>query len=163
MRIKFMGDKERFKLIPSVYAFFIQRGKILLLRRYQTGFEDGKYGLPAGHADGGETMREALAREVSEEVGARIKVNDLNLATTMHRWCGDHERIDLFFAVERWDGETHNMEPNKCDDLQWFSLDQLPENTIPYIRVAIDCWMKGIKYIEFAWGRESAPRGAMEA
>lgn len=148
-----MGNKERFKLIPSVYAFFIQERKILLLRRYQTGFEDGNYGLPAGHAEGKETMREALIREVFEEVGARINVDDSSLVLTMHQWCGDHERIDLFFVVERWDGEVQNIEPNKCDDLSWFSLDQLPENTILYIRAAIDCYLEGEKYCEFGWDR----------
>ncbi len=146
-----MGSKERFKLIPSVYAIFIRDQKILLLRRYQTGFEDGNYGLPAGHADGEETMREALVREVSEEVGARVNVKDLNLTLTMHRWCGDHERIDLFFMVKKWRGEIKNMELDKCDDLSWFQLNQLPKNTIPYIWTAIDCYLKGEKYCEFGW------------
>ena len=59
-----MANKERFKLIASVYAFFIEDKEILLLRRFQTGYEDGKYGLVAGHVDGGESMRNAMAREV---------------------------------------------------------------------------------------------------
>ena len=148
-----MTNKERFKLIPSVYALFIKEGNIFLLRRYQTGFEDGNYGLPAGHADGGETMRDALVREVSEEVGVRINNDDLNLVLTMHRWCGDHERIDLFFVVNHWDGEVKNMEPKKCDDARWFSLEKLPQNTIQYIQAAIDCYKKEIKYCEFGWER----------
>lgn len=148
-----MENKERFKLIPSVYGLFVKEEKILLLRRYQTGFEDGNYGLPAGHADGKETMREAVAREIAEEIGVKIDVNDLNLVLTMHRWCGDHERIDLFFKIERWQGEIKNMEPEKCDDLSWFSLDCLPENTIPYIRAAIENYQKGIKYCEFGWNK----------
>ncbi len=131
--------KERFKLIPSVYAFFIKNEKILLLRRFQTGFEDGKYGLVAGHADGGETMRNAIAREALEETGIKIKPDDIELVLTMHRWCGDHERIDLFFAIKDWSGEIKNMEPNKCDDLSWFSSEKLPANIIPYIQAAIDC------------------------
>ncbi|MBI2642056.1 MAG: NUDIX domain-containing protein [Candidatus Wildermuthbacteria bacterium] len=146
-----MANKERFKLIPSVYAFFIQEEKILLLRRYQTGFEDGNYGLLAGHADGEETFTNALKREVSEEVGVQFDASNLSLALTMHRWCGDHERADFFFVVERWDGEPRNMEPNKCDDVSWFPLNQLPQNTIPYIRAAIDCYLKGMRYCEFGW------------
>lgn len=148
-----MADKERFKLIPSVYCFFIKEEKILFLRRYQTGFEDGKYGLPSGHADGGETMKEAMVREAAEEIGAKINTNDLDLAVTMHRWCGDRERIDFFFTVNRWQGEIANQEPEKCDDLSWFPLDQLPENTISYIKVAIDCYLKGKKYYEFGWAK----------
>ncbi len=143
--------EERFKLIPSVYAFFIKQGKILLLRRFQTGYEDGKYGLVAGHADGGEAMRDAMVREAFEEAGVRIKSDDLELALTMHRWCGDHERIDLFFSVKDWSDEIKNMEPNKCDDLSWFSLDQMPGNIIPYIRTAIDYYLSEKKYCEFGW------------
>lgn len=145
------NKKEKFKLIPSIYAFFIKEGKILLLRRFNTGFEDGKYGLVAGHADGGETMRMAMVREAREEAGVEIKPEDLDLVVTMHRWCIDHERIDLFFTVKNWQGEIKNMEPNKCDDLSWFDLNNLPENIIPYIRKALDCYINIQHYCEFNW------------
>ena len=146
-----MANKERFKLIPSVYALFIQDEKILLSRRFQTGYEDGKYSLVAGHADGEETMKEAMAREAREEANVRIDNGDFDLVVTMHRWCGDHERIDLFFIIKKWDGEIKNREPDRCDDLSWFSLNQLPDNIIPYIRAAIDCHLKGVRYCEFGW------------
>ena len=146
--------KERFKLIPSVYVLLIREGKILLLRRFQTGYEDGKYGLVVGHADGGETMKKAMIREAYEEAEIKINNNDLELILTMHRWCGDHERIDLFFTVKTWEGEAKNMEPNKCDDLSWFPLDKLPENTIAYICNAIDCYSIGKKYSEFGWEKK---------
>lgn len=142
--------KERFKLIPSVYILLIKDNKILLLRRFQTGFEDGKYGLVAGHADGGETMREAMIREAREESGIELIKDDLDLVLTMHR-IGKDERVDFFFTTKKWKGEIKNMEPNKCDDLSWFPLNQLPENTIPYIKIAIDCYLKGINYSEFGW------------
>lgn len=149
-----MANKERFKLIPEVYLVLMRDGKILLSRRFQTEYEDGNYSMIAGHADGQETMREALAREALEEGGITVNPQKLEHMLTMHRWCGDHERIALFFKANNWDREIQNMEPNKCDDLQWFNLNQLPDNTIPYIRTAIDCCVKGIKYTEFAWDRE---------
>lgn len=98
-------------------------------------------------------MREALAREAFEEVGVRTNVNDLNPVLTMHRWCGDHERIDLFFVVEHWNGEIQNTEPNKCDDLSWFALRELPKNTIGYIRAAVECYLNNVRYCEFGWDR----------
>ncbi|MFA5169644.1 MAG: NUDIX domain-containing protein [Candidatus Paceibacterota bacterium] len=142
---------ERYKIIPSVYLILEKEGKILLSRRFQTGYEDGNYGLASGHAEEKETMREAMARESLEEIGININASELKHVLTMHRFCGDHERIDLFFTVDSINGEVKNMEPNKCDDLNWFSLSQLPQNTIPYIRKAIECYLNKIDYCEFGW------------
>jgi 8-oxo-dGTP diphosphatase len=146
-----MGSKERFKLIPEVYLILKRNGNILLSRRFQTGYEDGNYSMVAGHADGNETMREAIAREAKEEAGITIDPLKLEHLLTMHRWCEDHERIGFYFTTEVYGGEIKNTEPDKCDDLSWFPPDQLPENTIPYIRAAINCFSKGVKYCEFGW------------
>lgn len=146
-----MDKKERFKLIPEVYLVLIKDGNILLSRRFQTGYEDGKYGMVAGHVDGNETMREALAREAKEEAGIAIDSSALEHLLTMHRWCPDGERIGFYFATTHWQGEIKNMEPQKCDHLSWFPLDQIPENAIPYIKTAIACCQSGQKYCEFGW------------
>ena len=148
-----MESNEKFKIIPAVYLILEKDGKILLSKRFQTGYEDGNYSMVAGHVDGGETMREATAREAMEEAGIKIEPTKLNYVLTMHRWQGDHERIEFYFTTNGWEGEIKNMEPNKCDDLSWFAIDQLPENTIPYIRTVIDCYKKGIQYYEFGWER----------
>lgn len=145
-------DKERFKLIPEVYLLFIKDGQILLSQRFQTGYEDGNYGFVAGHADGNETIREALAREAREEANLKINPLDLQHLLTMHRWCGDHERIGFYFYPNKWSGEIKNNEPEKCSDLSWFPLEKLPENTIPYIKEAINLSQQGIRYCEFGWG-----------
>jgi len=144
---------ERFKLIPAVYLFLIKDGKILLLRRFQTGYRDGSYSLPAGHLNGNESMRAALAREAKEEAGIDINPGDLEFALLMHRSAetNDHERTDIFFIAKEWQGTVNNAEPDKCDDLSWFLLDDLPQNTVDYVRVAIDCYSKGNKYCEFGW------------
>jgi 8-oxo-dGTP diphosphatase len=149
-----MSSQERFKLIPSVYVLLINGENIFLSRRLNTGYEDGNYGLVAGHADGNETMTKAMIREAREEAGLILDSNNLELAITMHRWCGDHERIDLFFTAKKWQGEITNMEPDKCDDLSWFPLNKLPENIIPYIKAAINSYLKGERYCEFGWPKE---------
>ena len=146
-----MEHKERFKLIPEVYLILVKNGKILLSRRFQTGYEDGNYSMVAGHADGNETMREATAREAKEEANITIDPLKLQHILTMHRWCGDHERIGFYFTTDKWDSEIKNAEPDKCDDLSWFPLNELPENTLPYIQTVIDCYKKGIIYSEFGW------------
>ncbi|MBI4433820.1 NUDIX domain-containing protein [Candidatus Uhrbacteria bacterium] len=146
-----MANKERFTMIAAVYLLLLRQGSVLLLRRFQTGYADGWYSLVAGHVDGGEALRTAMAREAQEEAGITINPEALQHGVTMHRWCGDHERMDFYFTAAQWEGEVHNQEPQKCDDLSWFPLHQLPENTLPYIRVAIDAYQRGEQYGEFGW------------
>ena len=40
------------------------------------------------------------------------------------------------------------MEPEKCDDLKWFKINELPENTITYIRSAINFYLNSVSYSE---------------
>ncbi len=68
----------------------------------------------------------------------------------MHRK-GDDIRMDFFFTVKDWSGEVTNCEPEKCDDLAWFDLSDLPTNTIPYIKSAIEHFQAGKMYSEFGW------------
>jgi len=143
--------RKRFKVIPTVYLLLIKGNKILLSRRYNTGFHDGEYSFPAGHLEGNETLTQAMVREAKEEIGVEISPEDLKLVHVMHRKEPNEERLNFFFVAEKWKGEPRNMEPAKCDDLRWFDLDKLPENTIPYIKQAINCFLKGIFYSEYGW------------
>jgi len=143
--------KERFKIIPSVYLILIKDNKILLSRRYNTGFCDGEYSFPAGHLEGNETFREALIREIEEEIGVKLNLKDIMLVHVMNRKVPKEERVDFFFTTKRWKGEPKIMEPHKCDDLGWFSLSNLPDNVIPYIRQAINCVLDNKFYSEFGW------------
>lgn len=141
---------DKFKMIASVYILFRDGDTFLLSRRYNTGYEDGNWSLVAGHVDEGESITAAAAREAKEESGVDIDPGDLVLKTTMHRR-KDDIRMDFFFEPKKWTGELKNMEPDKCDDLQWFSATDLPSNTIPYIRQAIECSLRGQIYCEFGW------------
>lgn len=142
---------ERFKIIPDVFLILVREGTILLLRRYNTGYADGMYSLPAGHVEEHESMSRACIREAKEEVGITMAPEYLRHVVTMHRNSGDHERIGSFFTADVWKGEIRNMEPQFCDELNWFSIEQLPPNMIDYIKIAIECYKNGTRYYEFAF------------
>ncbi len=142
---------DRFKLISAVHLLLIKDNQILLLRRANTGYEDGNYSVPAGHVDGNEPLRAAMAREALEEARIVIRPEDLRFAHVMHRVKADGERMDFFFTADKWEGEPLNGEPHKCDDLRWFDLESIPENTIPYIRAAIGSFTKEEPFSEFGW------------
>lgn len=143
--------RNNFTYVGSAYLFLIEDNKILLQRRYQTGFEDGNYGVPAGHLDGGETAKEGCVREIKEEIGIDLKPEDLTVVAVMHRKAQNDERIDFFMTTSRYEGEVQNCEPDKCDDLSWFPLDDLPENIVEYVKVAIESYKSGAFYSEYGW------------
>lgn len=137
-------------MIASSYAFFIKDNKILLSRRFQTGYMDGKLSVPAGHVEEGETITETLIREIREEVGIRLLPNQFSLSHIMHRK-SDDIRVDFFFRINSWNKTPKNIEPEKCNKLLWAPIDKLPKDTIPYIAHAIHCVRNNILYSEFGW------------
>lgn len=143
--------KTRYKIVPSSYLVLIKDGTTLLARRCNTGFEDGNYGLVSGHGEEGETFTETLVREVFEEAGIKIRPEDVKVAHICHRKASQDERIDAFFVTEKWAGEPKIMEPEKCDSIKWFEMDNLPENTIDYIKKALQNINAGIFYSEYGW------------
>ena len=142
--------KGRFKMIASGYLMLIRGGKIVLSRRFRTGYEDGKYSLPAGHIEEGETLTAGTCREIGEEIGVALTPPDLYLVHVMHRKHFDI-RMDFFFVTTKKNLKPKNVEPHKSDDVAWFPLNKLPKNTIPYIRAAIENYRKHILYSEFGW------------
>jgi nucleoside triphosphatase len=73
---------------PTVGALIVNKqGKILLTKSHKW-FD--KYTLPGGHIEVGETMKEAVAREVKEEVGLDVEVAEMLLMQ------------EAIFAVEFW-------------------------------------------------------------
>ena len=141
----------RFRPYAAAYLVLVKDGQILLLRRKNTGYHDGDYGLVSGHFDGRETARQCIIREAKEESGVMINPEELQVVYVMHRLEPIREYFDVYLKVEKWSGEIKNMEPEKCSELRWFSFDNLPDNTIPEIRLALEHIRKGIHYGEFGW------------
>jgi ADP-ribose pyrophosphatase len=134
----------------TVHLFFFRENQLLMLRRFNTGYADGQYSLPAGHLDGNETVIAAAAREAQEEVGVRLEAQHIRFASVLHRLDGE-ERVDFFVEVQNWSGEPVNAEPEKCDDIRWVDMDSLPANTIPYIKQALHNYRTGIQFDEFGF------------
>ena len=142
--------KNFFKLVTAVHLLLIKDNKILLLRRFNTGYEDGNYSVIAGHVDGDKTVTSEMIREAKEEANIDIYPKDLKIVHVMHRKSKE-ERIDFFFTADKWRGEIKIMEPHKCDDLRWFNMDNLPPNIVPYVKTAIDNFRNNIFFSEFGW------------
>ena len=64
---------------------------------------------------------------------------------------GGRESVEVFFLCREWSGEPWNREPHRCDDLRWFPVTALPDNTVRYVREAIALSLAGTPYSELGW------------
>jgi len=125
------------KYLVAVHAFFIDKNdKILLSKRQNTSYMDDWYSVPAGHVEAMEPVDLAMKREIVEEIGLKVELKEPQ--HIMQRLSPNNERIDYFYVIRQWQGEISNQEPEKCSELAWFNLSELPTNTIPYIRKALE-------------------------
>lgn len=135
-----------------VLAFLYKGNDVLLLRRCNTNFGQGQYSMVGGKVEQGEAALHAIRREVLEEVALDIPESDFALVHTFHRKGTDGDLIALCFKVDIADMPApRNNEPTKHDDMQFFPIDQLPENILPAHKQALACIQKNINYSEHGW------------
>jgi len=138
--------EERLKLKTAVYILLEREGRLVFLRRFNTGYKDGKYTVPAGHVDAGEFPTETMVREVLEETDVKIDVSDLELVHVMYE---KDIYIDFYFKADEWSGEPVIGEPDKADDIAWFPQDTLPEDkVVEKVRKAIMLAQEGVLFSE---------------
>lgn len=153
-----MTNKKRHAVIPAVFLMVKKDNDVLLQRRYNTGFQDGQYTLPSGHVEKNETPSKAATREAYEEAGIQVETENITLEQVIYRrgyntegYGFDKEapeRVDFFFSTEQWIGEPRITEPDKCDDLSWFPLHDLPTNTFPIVKEFLEEYPDQSKYKE---------------
>ena len=140
----------------TVHVIFRRDDKVLLIRRFNTGYEDRKYSVPSGHVERGESIRQAAAREAKEEIGIELEPTHVRFAGVMHRK-SDDERVDFFVEATQWQGEPANLEPHKCDELLWPPMGSLPSNLIPYVMSALQDRQHAGWFEEFGWNGDDIP------
>lgn len=140
----------KFNFRAAVYLIMREENKVLLIRRFNTGWMDGMYSLPAGHVDGNETVQVAMAREAKEEINLDISPNDLSVLHIMHRR-SDYEYFDFFLEATKYNGILKNNEEDKCDEIKWFPFDSLPENTLDYIKEVFKQISEGKNFSSFGF------------
>ncbi len=141
---------QRHKVTGDVHLLLRRGDEILFGLRENTGYEDGAWHLPAGHLEADESVVDALIREADEEVGVRIAPNDVHFAHLMHN-SSSGGRMALFFAVDKWEGNPDNREPDKCSALGWFPIDKLPKRMIEYCRTALDHVAADRQFSVYGW------------
>lgn len=145
---------------PYLASFVILRkgNKVAMVLRKNTDYMDGYYGLPAGKVDWGEPFKVAAVREAKEEAGVTIELEDIYHRHTVHRHGEDvvsgkfMDWIDIYFEAEKWEGEPHNAEEHKSEELVWISLDQISKvKIVPPQKNALERIANGERYSQYGW------------
>lgn len=130
--------KEIWPLLATAVIVLIRRGDNVLLVRART-FRHNFYGLVAGFVETGETLEEAVIREVKEETGLSITNLQYFASQPWPYPCG----LMVGFNADYADGEITLQEEELCD-ARWFSYDNMPAipEKLSIARRLIDNWLK---------------------
>ena len=139
-------------VIPGVRGIIVDQARGLLLQRRA---DSGHWGLPAGVVDVGDSVLDALSREVQEETGLKVERADLFGVYTEPRFSvtypnGDEvQTFTVAFLVREWSGEL-SADSEEVTDVRFFPLDALPENLYPIHRECIDDYrhFKGVPIVK---------------
>ena len=133
-------------------ALLSSNNQIVLLRRAKAGFGQGLYSLVGGKVEHGETARQAIKREIEEEVGLEIPESALELVHTLHRKGTESEFVALCFKADISQmAQPINKEPDKHDDLHFFNSNALPDNILPAHKQIIEAVQHKLSYSEHGW------------
>ena len=139
---------ERFKSVVCVDLLLKRKDGddtyILLTKRMNTGNDDGYFELPGGHLEANEDLFDAMIRELEEELLITLKSDDLNLVYLLHHYTGD--RLNFIFEADGTKLEPRIGEPDKCSEIRWVNIRDLPNETTDKVKDIISDILKNKKY-----------------
>ena len=135
----------------SVGAMILnEKGEVFLLKRSQNcKNERGCWECPGGSVEFGETLVEAVKREMKEELGIEIEIlkqfpaaNHILVKEKQH-W------VPTTFLVTIKKGQMPKiMEPDKCDAIGFFPLTHLPEPLSVITKIDLDYYHKSLSELQ---------------
>lgn len=141
-------EKGRTLYYIAVDLILLNDNKVLLQRRANTGWNDGKWNLVGGHIEDEETCEEALSREAREELGIDINAKDLQIVHCIQHKT-DRLTMQFYVICSKYKGEAkiqpelvNGVKVFKADKLEWFDINKLPKEIIPSAKQAITAYAK---------------------
>lgn len=118
--------------VECIAFMLIQDGQVLAEKRGPAKrVMPGAVALPGGHIEAGESLEEALYREMQEEV-ALVPIEIVYVCTLLHR--AQEFRKLHYFAVTRWEGMLTIQE---AEAVVWIPLDALDPLNLDVDKIAV--------------------------
>ncbi len=115
-------------------AVVIEQGRVLLTQRKAGTHLAGAWEFPGGKVRAGEDPRDALIRELREELGIEAAAGEV-MEVTFHRYA-ERSVLLLFYETRRL---PHSPEPRALDvaGFRWSRASELDESSFPPADIAI--------------------------
>ncbi|MET8623788.1 NUDIX domain-containing protein [Kitasatospora sp. NPDC004669] len=140
-------------MVVGVHLVLVKDGRVLLGRRRNTAFAEDHWHVPAGHLLEGESITRGMVREADEELGITIREEDLDLVHAVHHLDADDGkgRLQLFFKPRAYVGQITNREPEKCHELKYWPIRELPAPVVDYTTHALGRITAGSLVSVYGW------------
>ncbi len=120
------------KIVQVAVGVIRRAGKVFICLRADHQHQGGKWEFPGGKVDAGESVVDALKRELREEIGIEV-ISCQPFLDISHDY-GDKQVALLVREVTGFTGEPHGVEGQEH---KWCTIDSLDEKDFPAANVAI--------------------------
>jgi len=121
-----IASKDEMKTVTVTAALIIEQGKILVTQRKKESSHGLLWEFPGGKVKEGEDPRQALRRELKEELDVEVEVGML-LDAVFHAY----PEYPILLLVYRCWVEKGSLKPIGCRDLRWVTLRELEKLAMP--------------------------------
>lgn len=113
-------------------GLIVADGCVLLTQRRKDAHQGLKWEFPGGKLEPGESLKEALARELKEELDIRVEVTDF-YTSVFYRY----PEFDILLLVYRAEISEGAPRPLGCRQLLWATPDKMRHLDMPPADIAI--------------------------
>ncbi|MBI4363746.1 MAG: NUDIX domain-containing protein [Candidatus Doudnabacteria bacterium] len=130
----------------GVGIMILKEEKILLAQR-KSSHGAGEYAFPGGHLEYMESFEDCVKREIAEECGIQIKNIRFLFLANLKKYAPKHY-VHVGLVADWAGGEPQILEPQKSEEWNWYSLDQLPDNLFETCRLSVESYRTGKNYFD---------------
>lgn len=136
-----INKREGFGIETAVDVVILNKENKVLLGKRLVEAGNGLWSFPGGHLRKDETIMNCAKREIEEEIGSQVNIKLSNEIIAVRENSVKPKfthHVTVIIKGQYISGNINIIEPDKCEDWSWFSLEELPENLFSGVKDTIN-------------------------